>query len=558
MEELQKLYDVLVRDGYYTNDFETFISKWDDPEYKQKVYEVTSREGLYTQDFESFNNKYQKKNRNLSKEDSISATQKQNGELVSENTSLGTPTPPINQPETLEGEGEIPTISIDKSQSNADPTLGEKPEGEENTILENVVGKFFLTDFIGDIYRAGKQGFVQGNTADESYDLMFKGSDASPQDIAEFIQSQQELASLGETDEMSSFNKIYEESGGGVLGFLKGLAYNPSVAAQLAAQTVTQMLNPATAGAAGAVVATGAGVGAMGFGVGAIPGAIAALPVAYGATGMVLETGMSFAEFLREEVEKNGDNFDESGIQKVLADEDAMFNIRAKSAGRGAVIGLIDRYSMKMGGKIVGKQAIKGASKGKRFATATAIEGVGGGVGEATARLAVGQDMDAREIGFEAIGGAGKAPFTYAYSKLKSKPVYKINGGEVDLQTYTDMVNLASDKDFAAMKFEVSNDSDIKDLTQARKNKLKTQNQVIKEVGQDNITNKETLNELVNLETEKQNLGDPQTEGGKKRLAELKKKIKDLQENPLEEEAQDIVGYSIVLDEDSTMKMVGQ
>ena len=36
MEELQKLYDVLVRDGYYTNDFETFMSKWDDPEYKQK------------------------------------------------------------------------------------------------------------------------------------------------------------------------------------------------------------------------------------------------------------------------------------------------------------------------------------------------------------------------------------------------------------------------------------------------------------------------------------------------------------------------------------------
>ena len=51
MEELQKLYDVLVRDGYYTNDFETFMSKWDDPEYKQKVYEVTSRDGLYTQDF---------------------------------------------------------------------------------------------------------------------------------------------------------------------------------------------------------------------------------------------------------------------------------------------------------------------------------------------------------------------------------------------------------------------------------------------------------------------------------------------------------------------------
>ena len=270
-------------------------------------------------------------------------------------------------------------------------------KAEDDTMLEELVGKNFLTDFIGDIYRAGKQGYVQGNTADESYDLMFKGSDASPEDIAEFIQSQQELQSLGETDEMRSFNQIYEDAGGGVLGFLKGLAYNPSVATQLAAQTITQMVNPASAAAAGTVVAGGAGVGALAGGVGAIPGAIAALPTAFGAAGMALETGMSFAEFLREEVEKNGDNFDEAGIQKVLADEDAMFNIRAKSAGRGAVIGLIDRYTMKMGGKIIGKQVAKGASKGKRFATATAAEGIGGGVGEATARLVVGQDMDARE-----------------------------------------------------------------------------------------------------------------------------------------------------------------
>ena len=50
--------------------------------------------------------------------------------MVSEDTSLGTPTSPINQPETLEGEGEIPTISINKSQSNAEPTLGEDKEEE--------------------------------------------------------------------------------------------------------------------------------------------------------------------------------------------------------------------------------------------------------------------------------------------------------------------------------------------------------------------------------------------------------------------------------------------
>ena len=412
-------------------------------------------------------------------------------------------------------------------------------KAEDDTMLEELVGKNFLTDFIGDIYRAGKQGFVQGNTADESYDLMFKGSDASPEDIAEFIRSQEELQSLGETDEMRSFNQIYEDAGGGVLGFLKGLAYNPSVATQLAAQTITQMVNPASASAAGTVVAGGAGIGALAGGVGAIPGAIAALPTAFGAAGMALETGMSFAEFLREEVEKNGDNFDEAGIQKVLADEDAMFNIRAKSAGRGAVIGLIDRYTMKMGGKIIGKQVAKGASKGKRFATATAAEGIGGGVGEATARLVVGQDMDAREIGFEAIGGAGKAPFTYAYGKLKSKPVYKINGGEVDLQTYTDMVNKASDKDFAAMKFEVENDAEVKDFTKKRKKKLRIRNKLIQDLNNNpdiKMPNEETLDELVELQSQKEEIGTPRTPISKKKLERINKRIEGILDGTIDVE----------------------
>lgn len=412
-------------------------------------------------------------------------------------------------------------------------------KAEDDTMLEELVGKNFLTDFIGDIYRAGKQGYVQGNTADESYDLMFKGSDASPQDIAEFIKSQEELQALGETDEMRSFNQIYEEAGGGVLGFLKGLAYNPSVATQLAAQTITQMVNPASAAAAGTVVAGGAGVGALAGGVGALPGAIAALPTAFGAAGMALETGMSFAEFLREEVEKNGDNFDEAGIQKVLADEDAMFNIRAKSAGRGAVIGLVDRYTMKMGGKIIGKQVAKGVGKGKRFATATAVEGIGGGVGEAGARLVVGQDMDAREIGFETIGGTGKAPFTYAYGKLKSKPVYKINGGEVDLQTYTDMVNKASDKDFAAMKFEVENDSEVKDFTKKRKKKLRIRNKLVQDLNNNpdiKMPNEETLDELVELQSQKEEIGTPRTPISKKKLERINKRIEGILDGTIDVE----------------------
>jgi len=66
MNELQKLYDVLVREGKYTKSFEEFQNQWNDEQYQSKVYEVVHRDGLYTKDRESFNQKYvsfgQKKN----------------------------------------------------------------------------------------------------------------------------------------------------------------------------------------------------------------------------------------------------------------------------------------------------------------------------------------------------------------------------------------------------------------------------------------------------------------------------------------------------------------
>ena len=58
MNELQKLYDVLVRDGYFTKSFEEFQTKWQDPSYKQKVYDIASRDGLYTKSQDEFINKY--------------------------------------------------------------------------------------------------------------------------------------------------------------------------------------------------------------------------------------------------------------------------------------------------------------------------------------------------------------------------------------------------------------------------------------------------------------------------------------------------------------------
>jgi hypothetical protein len=59
MEELQKLYDVLVREGKYSKSFDEFQSKWSkDQAYKDKVYGVVTRDGLYSKDKDSFLRKY--------------------------------------------------------------------------------------------------------------------------------------------------------------------------------------------------------------------------------------------------------------------------------------------------------------------------------------------------------------------------------------------------------------------------------------------------------------------------------------------------------------------
>ena len=58
MNELQKLYDVLSRDRYYTKSFEEFQKQWQDQNYRKKVYGVVSRDGLYTKSEDEFYKKY--------------------------------------------------------------------------------------------------------------------------------------------------------------------------------------------------------------------------------------------------------------------------------------------------------------------------------------------------------------------------------------------------------------------------------------------------------------------------------------------------------------------
>jgi len=58
MDELEKLFNVLSRNGYYTKSFEEFQAKYNDPAYRDKVFSVVTRDGLFTKTREEFDAKY--------------------------------------------------------------------------------------------------------------------------------------------------------------------------------------------------------------------------------------------------------------------------------------------------------------------------------------------------------------------------------------------------------------------------------------------------------------------------------------------------------------------
>ena len=423
---------------------------------------------------------------------------------------------------------EEPEQSINSSSYDEDLTEEEilgLSRGEEDTAIERALGKNEFTDFFGDMWRAGSQGQAQGDVVDNALEIFGKGTSASDQDIEEFIIAHNAMAAAGPSDEMKDFDRVYEAAGGGIFGFLKGLIESPTLAPQLFVSSMSAMVNPASLAAAGATTAGFAGVGSMAGGIGAIPGAVLSIPFAMGAAGATLETGLSFAEFLNEELKEKGLKFTKKDVKKVLNDPEAMIRIRAKAAGRGAVIGIIDRYTAGLGGKLVGGMVKSGAKKGARILAAAGVEAAGGSAGEAAARLAVGQEMDIKEIGFEGIAGMSTTPVTYAYGTLLAKPVFKVNDGVVDRATILEMINTPDDKAFAGMELEIKNDPELKAIAEARKTKLRQESGISKQLKEAGITDEAAITELTALEREKQALEGNTTRAGKLKLKEIDAKI---------------------------------
>jgi len=334
----------------------------------------------------------------------------------------------------------------------------EKPEEDVEAfgVVDNVV------DFFSDLSTAWNQGSLQGEMTDLGIELAGFGigdDPANDQDVINFIEGKKkELRLSSQSFEMKEFDRIYEEAGGGWWGFLKGAAYNPStlstmlfssISSQLSSIKNSEEVAAAALAGGGAGAAVGAAATAYGFGVGAIPGAIAG---AMSASMGMMEAGLTFNELLMEEI---GGNINDPGakdkIKAILDNPEKLQDLKTRSRNRGAAIAGIELATMGLAKGLGGKLASKGIGRATRVAAIGGTEIIGGGLGEVGGRLAAGQEMDVKEIGFEAFAGLGSAPLTMSGQVFKfQKAVQSAEIGKKirESNEYGDIVDAyKSDKD---------------------------------------------------------------------------------------------------------------
>ena len=463
---------------------------------------------------------------------------------------------PVAQPVGVKKKSVSPsgTTSLESQKTVTEPDESDYFTGGFGNVLrgfDNII-PLGIGDFVDDMARSVASGYRQGTSAEEADRLLLQGTKATPEQIQKFINANKNAQALGSSAEMQDYQKIYEGEGKGFWGVVKGLANNPSIIPEVLTSSITAMAtntDALTAGAAavGAGTAYGAGTGALAGGVGAVPGAaagaIASVPYAFGLASSVVEMGSTFGELLQEQL--GGQEMTKENVKAILENPEKLNDIRNKAIARGAIIGTVDAFTGKLatgvGAKIIGKSAAKSATGAVTRGAATrataagaAIEGVGGSLGEATARGAIGQEMDVSEIALEGLAELPGGIRSTLQARL-AKPSYKVNGAKATAEQVDEIINTMSPADLAKTKIDIKNDYEgrqfkIQDkiVTSAIKEQVRQGNPEL---------NEPSLNAITELEKDLKKLEGNTTQTGKDKAAAIRGQIKNIQENQLQEEA---------------------
>jgi hypothetical protein len=416
------------------------------------------------------------------------------------------------------------------------------PSGEKDTLIERTFGKNAVTDFFGDIYRSYEAGSSKVENVDPTMNIFGKkASELDDASLEEFVKSYGKLANTPITDEMRQYQKDVEEAGGGFVNSLIQAVKNPGIIPQLVVDSFSMMV-PFTdegiseyglAGAGAGALAlggTGAALGALGgpfapvtATAGAVAGGLRGLMAGMSAT---TEVALSYGQFLKEEADKRGLEFNAENLKKLLEDENVVNEATNRSLARGATIGLVDAVTSGIAGRAMGatRAAVKGTA-GKALGTAAGlgVESVGEGVGEGAAQVAAGQEVSGEEIALEMLGGFGGGVFNVAVENLiggEKVGRYRINGEEVSKNRLNKFLSTATPDQVAKTNIEIIDDNDALKIAEDKKKEALLAGQI-----DPAVTDETEKTKLVKLEKERANLKGNDTKSAQNRVRAIDEEI---------------------------------
>ncbi len=481
MNELEKLYTTLKEKGYYTKSFEEFQNQYSDDEYKKRVYDVVSKDQLYTKDYDSFSNKYISEVKK--KEDSIGETE-----------------PMVIEPEEVLSD----TSEEDKESFSYKSYLKPLFEGLLSTSnLGRAVKASGITDV--DYKKVFETGEAQGSGVKEILSAAYLGKDIGDEEAKKFAEAAKKLESIGPSDSMIQFDKDYTENEkeyGGAIASIVALGKNPEVATET---VLTSMIAAARMGPeaipellGSTLIGAEAGL-AIGGPVGIVTGAAAGLRFG---VGSVLDGTMSMIEFTREELGEKP--FTPENIKEIFQDEEKYKRIRNRSLARGITIGAVEAFA----GAAAGKLAKPIAKVG--------VEVLAGGAGEVGARVLAGQEMDAREVLLESVGGLAGAPATIAEGS------YKVNKQQTSAEQTEQIIDEVDAKDLRDIDITIENDDNLSAKYNEKIQKQKISEDIDPDVPEQN------REQVIDLEYQRKQLESKSTVSAKEKVKQIDKKIKDL------------------------------
>ena len=312
--------------------------------------------------------------------------------------------------------------------------------------------------------------FNQASSTGESMDLWMEQSNVTMETVRAFVDAEYEnAANYVESERMKTFTAKYEKGGSSWSSFFGAVTDDLTILPELFVSSLGTQIgtfwdSDAAKAAGGTMFAAGATYGYKTGGGGRASlvkaGAMGLYSTMAGVTAS-METSLTFAELIREELDLKNLEFNDVNVKALLEGPEGN-SIRNKAVGRGLAIGFIEGVTGFVAGGATTTILRTGPRIGTKFLAGTGgvvVEGIGGGIGEVAGMTAADQDYDIAEIGFEAITGTVSAPATVGYSLLTHKDAtYVLNKEPVSFQKMKHFISTATDMQIATANIKMTND----------------------------------------------------------------------------------------------------